>query len=365
MKNKILVIGSTGKLGIKLLNFCKKKSIKIDTATCFNNIKKLNLQIKKFDIKNGFQLNCPKKIINFKRHLENSNFKLIYFLDHGSKSLLYLDIILKFQKKCHICIANKEMIIAGGALLIKSINKSKNYFIPMDSEHFSLINNKISNDTVKKIYITASGGPIYFNKNINLNTVSKNKVLSHPKWEMGANNLIDSSNFINKILELYELSAIYNIDIDKLDFIISPEAFVHSIIQYKDNTFSYNCFHNDMLITLIKPLTLIYNTNYNFRSINIFDQKNFFFEIPNDKRFLILSNLSKLKKLSHAQTIKFMILNNIAQNLYLSNKLKYIEIPKFILKHLFSSDQNTIFNNFKKIINYILYLEKQYKKYYV
>ena len=85
-------------------------------------------------------------------------------------------------------------------------------------------------NNIKKIYITASGGPFYFNKKINLNKVKFKKVLSHPKWKMGKNNLIDSSNFINKILEIYELSYIYNIDLNKIDFLISKEAYIHSII---------------------------------------------------------------------------------------------------------------------------------------
>ena len=67
---------------------------------------------------------------------------------------------------------------------------------------------------------------------------------------MGVNNLIDSSNFINKLLEIYELSIIFNIDLDKIDFLISQNAFVHSVIIYFDNTISVNCFNNDMLITL-------------------------------------------------------------------------------------------------------------------
>ena len=79
---------------------------------------------------------------------------------------------------------------------------------------------------------------------------------------MGKNNLIDSSNFINKILEIFELSYIYNINLNKIDFVVSPEAFIHSIIQFKDHTISFNCFNNDMLITLIKPLSFYYDFDY-------------------------------------------------------------------------------------------------------
>ena len=114
----------------------------------------------------------------------------------------------------------------------------KMYFYSFRLEHFSLFNLKLLDSQIKKISITASGGPFYFNKKLNLRNVSFSKVLSHPKWSMGKNNLIDSSNFINKILEIFELSYIYNINLNKIDFVVSPEAFIHSIVQYNDHTIS-------------------------------------------------------------------------------------------------------------------------------
>ena len=80
------------------------------------------------------------------------------------------------------------MIIAGGQLLMSKIKKTGNFFLPLDSEHFSMINSNTNNDDIQKVYITASGGPFYFKKKINLNNVSLKQVLKHPKWDMGKNN---------------------------------------------------------------------------------------------------------------------------------------------------------------------------------
>ena len=87
---------------------------------------------------------------------------------------------------------------------------------------------------------------ISFSLFIILNKVSFNQVISHPKWKMGINNSIDSSNFINKLLEIFELSILYNIDIKKINFLVSREAYVHSLIIYNDSTISLNCFENDI-----------------------------------------------------------------------------------------------------------------------
>ncbi len=362
MKNspRILIIGSTGKLGTSLLKFCNKKKIKVFAITGFKNKKKLELQKYHFSIKNSFLLSNKIECENFKNFLNTNLIDIIYFLDYGYESISFADIFLKNNKKSIIAIANKEMIIAGGSLLIDKISRSKNRLIPLDSEHFSICNLHIKNEDIKKIYITASGGPFYFKKNINLNNVSKKNVLSHPKWKMGVNNSIDSSNFINKILEIYELSIIYKINLNKIDFLISPEAYVHSVIINNDNIININCFNNDMLITLIKPLEKFY-TNLNITNKNIFlDTNKLKLEKFDDKRFKIYKYLSYLKKLSHSEQVSFMILNNIAQKKYLNSKIEYNNIIEFIMYNLKKNRFKSNFISFNDTMKFIKLLKKNY-----
>ena len=358
MSTRVVIIGSTGKLGSKLLTYAFKNSISIYGICCYKNSKKLSTQSKKYSINNSFVLSKEKDQNNFFKILEKK-IHILYFLDYGSNSLKYLEYFLRYNKNSNIAVANKELIIAGGSLLQLKIKKTKNYLIPLDSEHFSLLNSNIKNN-INKIYITASGGPFYFRKNINLSYVSVNKVLSHPKWIMGYNNLIDSSNFINKILEIYELSYIYDIPLNKIDFLISKEAFIHSIIHFKDNTMSMNCFVNDMLITLVKPLSLYYKIpSFKFRQ-NYLDLSNLKIEIPNDKRFKIFKNKKKLLNLSHSDQIKLMIINNSAHKLYLSNKLKYNDIIKYIMSELKNNSKKSNLNTFNKILKFISINNQRY-----
>ena len=356
---KILVIGSTGKLGVKLLNFCYKYKIKINSICCFKNKKKILLQSKKYNINNYYTLIDEKNRLKFCNDINKNKFKIIYFLDYGSFSLFYLNLILKFQTNCIIAIANKELILAGGKILVKKIFESGNKLIPLDSEHFSAYNKNLSNNFIKKIYITASGGPFYFNKNINLKNVSKDKVLSHPKWKMGNNNLIDSSNFINKILEIYEFSFLYNIDINKIDFLVSPHAYVHSIIFYKDNTISINCFENDMIITLVKPLSFFYKFDFKIKQKSLFNSNSFYFEEPKDDRFPIFKK-KKIKELNHHQLIQLIKLNNIAQKLYLDGDINYSDIINFIFKRINMSKKQVSFTTINGILKYIKVLDKKY-----
>ncbi len=362
MKPRILIIGSTGKLGIKLLNFCKKTKINIFCITGFKNEKLLVSQTKKHNIKYSFKLSEKNEEVNFKLFLKKNRFDIIYFLDYGYKSLLYADIFLNNNKNSLVAIANKEMIIAGGDTLIDKIKKTNNTLLPLDSEHFSLINLKITNDDIRKIYITASGGPFYFNKKINLNDVSLKKVLAHPKWKMGVNNSIDSSNFVNKILEIYELSIIYKIDLKKIDFLVSKEAYVHSVIINKDNIIRLNCFENNMLITLVQPLTKFYpSISLNFKK-NYLNKKFLELEKFKDNRFKINKYLKIFKDLSPKKQIIFMVLNNIAQKKYLLKEIKYNEIIKYIMSKLNNYYKYTELKSINGRIKFINSIEQRYDK---
>lgn len=365
MSKKILIIGSTGTLGSKLLNYCNKNNLSIFAITAYKNKRKLYSQKFKSNIYHSFVLSLKNEYDKFLFFLKNNKFDLVYFLDYGSKSLIFLNLLILNQKSCLFAIANKEMIIAGGKLIHKKVAITKNKIIPLDSEHFSLFEKNFDNNSIHKIYITASGGPFYFNKRINLNNVLIKDVLNHPKWKMGINNTLDSSNFINKILEIFELCVLFDIDIKKVDFLVSKEAFVHSLIVYKDNSLSINCFNNDMIITLIKPLSFLFELKSNFNlEKKIFNIQNFKLEEFNDKRFKIKKILKMYKHLDHRQQIQFMMLNNIAHDLYLKRSIKYNQIVDFIIKNLNLKHKKSDFSSFEKVLSYIEILKSTYVKLY-
>jgi len=131
LNKKIVVIGSTGKLGSKLLHFLSKNKIKIFATTCFKNKKKLFEQKKKYNVRNSLTLSNDHDKEIFIKLLE-TKIDIIYFLDYGSFSLKYLNHFLKFNKRSIIAIANKELIIAGGSILQKKISDKNNIFIPFN-----------------------------------------------------------------------------------------------------------------------------------------------------------------------------------------------------------------------------------------
>ena len=233
MNINITVIGSTGKLGVKLLNFAFKNNIKISAICCYQNTNKLNKQKKLYSINNSFILSDERENKKFFTYLKKK-INIIYFLDFGSSSLLDLRQFIKYNSKSLIAIANKELIIAGGKVMMKEIHRSNNIFIPLDSEHFSLKNTNFNKDNINKIFITASGGPFFFTKKKNFNEVKMNEVLSHPKWKMGKKISVDSATLMNKVLEVIEAVKLFSINLDKFKIIVHPQSLVHSIIELKN-----------------------------------------------------------------------------------------------------------------------------------
>ena len=363
MTKKILIIGSTGKLGKLLVNYCKNNNIHIDAVTSYRNYKLQINQQSELNIENGFCLSQKVEIIKFKNFIKKQKFKVVYFLDYGALSLNYINTIIKNNSNTQLCIANKEMIIAGGKLLIDKIYSSGNKLVPLDSEHFSMVNANTLNDEIDKVYITASGGPFYFKKKVNLDHVSLRQVLNHPKWDMGKNNSIDSSNFINKVLEILELSIIFNIDINKIDFLVSKNAYVHSMIIYKNSTVLINCFDNNMLIPMVSPLIEIFNSKKikPIASKN-FNISNFQLEIMSDKRFKIKKYFKRIKEFNHLERIYFLILNNKAHSLYLNKKLNYNKILNFIFKNMPNKKYTNIkLKSFINIISLINGIKSKYE----
>ena len=149
-------------------------------------------------------------------------------------------------------IANKESIICGWNLIKKESLKNKTEIIPVDSEHFSILK-LVENqnfDYVKKIYLTASGGPFLNFSYKQLKKVKPKHAIAHPRWNMGKKISIDSSTLMNKMLELIEAQKLFNIHSNKLDILIHPNSLIHAIVQFKNGLTKILYHETSMIIPL-------------------------------------------------------------------------------------------------------------------
>ena len=362
MKKKIVIFGSTGSIGKTLLDIISKdrKNFEILLLTADTNYKLLYKQAKKFNVKNLIITNTNKynllRKINKKKDLNIYNdFKKLSRIFKSKVDYSMISItgiggleptlnIIKYSKK--IAIANKESIICGWNLINKELKKNKTQFIPVDSEHFSLWyglqNLKIKN--IEKIYLTASGGP--FN-DISLNkfkSIKINQALKHPNWKMGKKISIDSATMINKVYEVIEARNIFNINYKKIKILIHPKSYVHAILKFDNGLTKIIAHDTTMRIPIFNTLYSNDDKKLKSNTIDINSLNNLNFKNIELKRFPMVKLLNFLPaKQSLFETV-IVSANDTLVELFLNNKINFIDIQKRLFK-IINSDKFLKFKN--------------------
>lgn len=385
----INIFGSTGTIGIKTLNILYKSfpSIKINLLVANNNYKKLIFQSLKYKpnyisikdkskipiLKKKLSNNCKVKFIEYDKindYISKSKSTFTILAIAGYEALNFLEKISQNTK--FLGLVNKECIVSAGHLFkkLKDANKDLN-ILPLDSEHFSLNLNfydqKITD--YKFIYITASGGPFFNKKNLDLKKISFEDAIRHPKWKMGYKNSIDSASLVNKCLEIIEAHYLFSIPFKKLKILIHPESVIHSIIENKNYTSNMNYFYPDMYIPIFnffqkyvkkpnkvkkftKKFDLRLNSSFNFYQVNKQD-------------FPIYKIFDKIDKSKPLNLIKFNVINQYAVESFKYNRLSFQEIPTFInnaMKIKFILPVNSIKNIIKFHHKFNQHLINHYEK---
>ena len=267
MKKKISIFGSTGSIGNTVFKLFKKEKKKYSFYILAGNknINKIENQIKKYKpkifivfdyktynkIKNKFK-NKKIKILNSKNYLEFKFKKSDISISAipGMAGLQPTLNLIKYSKK--ILIANKESVICGWNLIDKLAKKYKTKIIPIDSEHFSIMNliKGTKKNEIDKIYLTASGGPFLYYPLNKIKKAGLRQALNHPKWKMGKKISIDSATLMNKIFEVIEAQKLFSIDFNKIEILIHPQSLVHAIIKFKNGLYNFLYFETDMSIPI-------------------------------------------------------------------------------------------------------------------
>ena len=242
-----------------------------------------------------------------------------------------LDII-KFTKT--IAIANKESIICGWNLIKKDLKRYKTYFIPVDSEHFSiwslLDNNKKNN--FEKIYITASGGPFRKLSLKRFKNISIKDALKHPNWSMGKKITIDSATMMNKVFEIIEAKKIFNLDYKQLEILTHPKSYLHAIVKFNNGLSKLLVHDTNMTIPIFN--SVYFNTNKRLKSKNIDIQSlnNLNLKKIDNIRFPAIKLLNNLNDKDSLFETVIVSANDKLVSLFLCGKIKFIDISSILLK---------------------------------
>ncbi len=351
MKKKISIIGSTGSVGLTTLAILDKKktSFKVNLLSANKNYKKICEQIQKYNPE-IFIINNKKTFTKIKLKFKRKKIKILNNFD-GLKNLKTSDVtitaipgieglkptIFMTRRSKKILLANKESIICGWDLIKSTSKKNNTKLIPVDSEHFSLMNllknHKV--DEIEKIYLTASGGPFLNYKVHQLKEIVPKQALKHPKWKMGKKISVDSATLMNKILELVEAQKIFNLPFNKLDILIHPQSLVHAILKLKNGLVQFIYHDTSMKIPIANAIfdgklqitEFIINANNSKKNSPI---KNLFFEPVSKKIFPIIKVKSKINEFPSSPII-INAVNEVLVDQFLQKKIPFLRINKIIL----------------------------------
>ena len=378
MKN-ISILGVTGSIGTQALDVLRfhKDKFKLVAISAYKNIdltldiiEEFKPRVVAINDKASFE-----KLKNIKGTLDY-DFELLYGMEGLIKvatlkevhtvltsvvGMIGLKPTLEAIKcKKDIALANKETLVVAGELVMNEAKKYGVKILPVDSEHSAIFQCLQGNDlkSVDKIIITASGGPFRGYSKKQLENVTLNQALNHPKWSMGKKITIDSSTLMNKGLEVIEAHWLFDCDYENIEVVVHPQSIIHSMVQYKDGAVIAQLGVTDM------KLPIQYALNYPLRDNNISEKLDFYkinelnFYKPDTEVFRCLKLAYKAGKMGGLMPNILNGANEVCVDLFLNEKIKYLDIPTIVEEcmEVFKNDMEVSLRN-------IIDLDKSVREY--
>ena len=355
MKN-IVVMGSTGSIGIQSLDVISKdSSYNVVGLTCHSNANLLFEQAKKhspdfvaidvIDSSHDLFNLCKEnniELITGSKASSNIPFKNLDLAINAIVGTAGLRPTVELIKNgVDIALSNKESLVLGGHIIMPLAHKKDVNIIPIDSEHSAIFQclNGENHKELKKIILTGSGGPFLETPIHEFDSITPEQALKHPNWDMGAKISIDSATMMNKALELIEALWLFNIKLDKIQITIHPQSIVHSMVEFVDGSYKAHLGLPDMKVPIQYALTFPERKDSSVGSLD-FENLNLDFKKPDLERYPILSLVEELINLGGNRLAVMSMANDYVVQKFLDQKISFNEIF-FLIKEVvdkFASD---------------------------
>lgn len=229
----------------------------------------------------------------------------------------------------NIALANKETLVAAGSLVMEAVAKNNVSLTPVDSEHSAIFQalQGGKEDEVKRLLITASGGPFRGKKRSELETVTLAQCLNHPNWSMGKKITVDSSTLANKGLEVIEAHWLFNMPYEKIDVVVHPQSIIHSLVEFCDGSVIAQLGEPDMRLPIQYALSYPCRYHKAFDQLDLIKAGTLTFEAPDMEAFPSLRIAIDCGKAGGTLPCVFNAANEEAVCAFLDNKIKYLDIP--------------------------------------
>jgi len=367
-QKKILLLGSTGSIGINTLNVIREfpNNFMVDGLSVNTNIDLLEKQINEFHPERVVVIDLEKatelrKRVSDKCEVLSGRKGLIEIAEKGDYDILVTALvgfaglaptIEGIKRKKRIALANKETLVVAGELISEMLYEYGAELIPIDSEHSAIFQCLIGEekDYIDKLILTASGGPFIDVAKHELNNVTVDQALAHPNWKMGSKITIDSATMMNKGLEVIEAHWLFGLPKDKIDVVVHPQSIIHSMVEFIDGSIKAQLSMPDMKLPIQYALTFPERLKANFVETKLPKIHELTFFEPDNDKFECLQLAYEVMQLGGTSPCVLNAANEIAVDKFLKGKINFTDIPNIIITSLDkienhrSPDLETIFD---------------------
>ena len=346
------ILGSTGSIGKNVLEIVRlnKENFKIFALSCYKNVELLKIQCLEFNpnfavvsseidakiltdfLKNkvATEVLCQQDSYNFIAKHDAVTHVIASIT--GAAGLQSTYAAAKAGKE--ILLANKESLVMAGPLILSEVLKNNSKIIPIDSEHNAIyqVLNLEGGDIsqLKKIILTASGGPFLNDSVDKIANATVTEALNHPNWDMGDKISIDSATMMNKGLEVIEAFYLFNLPSSKIDVIVHPQSVIHSMVEFVDGSILSQLGYSDMKIPISYALGYPSRINSGLKGIDLTKLEKLTFFKPDLKKFPCLRYAYEVLQKNLSYSIILNISNECAVNAFLNRKIKFGNISEII-----------------------------------
>lgn len=350
---KLSLLGSTGSIGTQTLDVVRNlqaqgKEIRVEALAARSSVKLLEEQAREFR-PSVVAVYDEKAAVSLRESLRDTGISVLAGMEglceaaawetanttlNAVVGMVGLEPTLAAVRgKKILALANKETLVAGGAMVMEEVRQTGGTLLPVDSEHsaiFQCLQGCPGKEALDKLILTASGGPFFGKTREELETVTREQALRHPNWEMGAKITIDSATMMNKGLEVIEASWLFGVPEDKIDVVIHRESIIHSMIQYRDNAVMAQLGVPDMAVPIQYALTYPERLPSPAEELNLWELQKLTFYPPDGEAFPCLELCREALRRGGLVPAAANGANEQAVALFLEGKIDFLEIPRLV-----------------------------------
>ena len=344
---RISVLGSTGSVGEQALDVAAKFGYEVCALSANKNSKRVEEEARKFRVK-AVAMADETAAIDLKTRLADTDVK-VYSGDSGICEMIAADnsetvvnsiigeagllpSLAIIDRGARLALANKESLVVAGDIVMTRARERGVEILPVDSEHSAIFQCLKSgrSQEIKKILLTASGGPFYGYTKEQLREITVERALAHPTWKMGAKITVDSATLMNKGFEVIEAAHLFGVSSSNIEVVVHPESIIHSMVEYIDNSVIAQMSVPDMRLCIQYAVAYPHRVDAAISELDLFEVSRLTFKRPDTETFSLLKCAIDAIERGGALPAVLNAANEVAVSAFLNRKIGFYDITESV-----------------------------------